>query len=85
MMIECTELTFEIPPGGIKQVAVQHREVESEHAEFRVGEADMYVAGNIVYAGPDKIERRTGFCRKWSSAGDGSWRPVRDAAYEYSY
>lgn len=85
LAIKCSEVGFEIAPGGIKQVAAEHNEVESGHADFRAGAAAMYVAGSVVYSGPDGIERRTGFCRRWSAADDGTWQPVRDAAFEYAY
>lgn len=77
-----------ISPGVIE--SIKHFQVSPTDRDWRqyqqgVGHR-MFFIGRISYEGPDKIRRRTGFCREWDKAlGEGRWKTVKDSEYEYAY
>jgi len=77
-----------ISPGVIESMKhSQTKPVDQDWRTLRQGEGHrMFFIGRILYEGPDKVRRSTGFCREWDKAlGSGRWKPTDYSEYEYAY
>lgn len=77
-----------ISPGVIESMKhFQVRPVDRDWQAYQQGAGHkIFFIGRIIYEGPDKIRRTTGFCREWDNAlGAGRWKPTNYSEFEFAY